>query len=31
VREIVEAKREETRDKRVAQMMRNLRSGTRKS
>jgi len=30
VREIVEAKREETRDKRVAQMMRNLRTGTRK-
>ena len=31
VREIVGAKREETRDKRVAQMMRNLRTGTRKS
>jgi uncharacterized protein YdeI (YjbR/CyaY-like superfamily) len=31
VREIAEAKREETRDKRVAQMMRNLRTGTRKS
>lgn len=31
VREIVEAKREETRDKRVAQMLHNLRSGTRKS
>jgi hypothetical protein len=31
VREIVETKREETRDKRVAQMMHNLRSGTRKS
>jgi hypothetical protein len=31
VREIVEAKREETRDKRVALMIRNLRTGTRKS
>jgi hypothetical protein len=31
VREIVEAKREETRDNRVALMMRNLRTGTRKS
>ena len=30
VREISEAKREETRDKRVAQMMHNLRTGTRK-
>lgn len=28
---IAEAKREETRDKRVAQMMRNLRTGTRKA
>lgn len=31
VREIVEAKREETRDKRVAQMLHNLRTGTRKA
>ena len=31
VREIVEAKKEETRDKRVALMMRNLRTGTRKA
>lgn len=31
VREITEAKREETRDQRVAQMMHNLRTGTRKA
>jgi Domain of unknown function (DUF1905)/Bacteriocin-protection, YdeI or OmpD-Associated len=31
VREITEAKRGETRDKRVSQMMKNLRTGTRKS
>ena len=30
VREIADAKREETRDKRVAQMINNLRTGTRK-
>jgi hypothetical protein len=31
VREITEARREETRDKRVAQMMQNLRTGKRKA